>query len=93
MALSGLPELAIGADEPGRALLLVSMAGTLAEVSGARPSLPVQARLEQVRAIAAQALNAEEQAAAWAVGQTRPLEQVITRNWRLPGRWSSRRAS
>jgi predicted ATPase/class 3 adenylate cyclase/DNA-binding XRE family transcriptional regulator len=85
MALSGLAELAIGAGAPARALVLVSEAGALAAVSGARPSLAVQARLEQVRAAAAQALNAEEQAAAWAVGQRLPLEQVITEELGLAG--------
>jgi hypothetical protein len=33
--------------------------------------------LEQVRATAAQVLSAAAQAAAWAAGQTMPLEQVI----------------
>jgi predicted ATPase/transcriptional regulator with XRE-family HTH domain len=76
LALCGLAELASGAGEQAYALTLISVADALAEAIGAPiPSL-VQARIEQVRA-AAQALSAEAQAAAWAAGQTMPIEQVI----------------
>jgi tetratricopeptide (TPR) repeat protein len=76
-ALCGLAELAFGAGELVRALALVGATISLGEVTGMQPSPPVQARLNQVRAAAAMALSAEEQAAAWAAGQTLPLERVI----------------
>jgi hypothetical protein len=77
LALCGLAQLATEAGEPARALMLVSVAVALAQGTGVQASLPVQARLEQVRAAAAQALSAEVQVAAWATGQTLSLEQVI----------------
>jgi predicted ATPase/transcriptional regulator with XRE-family HTH domain len=73
-ALCGLAELV---GEHPYALTLIGVSSSLAQVVGAQPSPPVLARLEQVRAIAAQVLSAEAQAAAWASGQTMPLEQVI----------------
>jgi hypothetical protein len=76
-ALCGLAELAFGAGEPVRALALLGTAISLGEVTGMQPSPPVQARLDQVRAAAAQALSADAQAAAWSAGQTMPIEQVI----------------
>jgi predicted ATPase/DNA-binding XRE family transcriptional regulator len=76
-ALCGLAELTVTAGEHAPALTLVGVAAALAEGTGIRPSAPVQARLDQVRAAAAAALSAEEQAAAWTAGQTMPLEQVI----------------
>jgi predicted ATPase/transcriptional regulator with XRE-family HTH domain len=76
-ALGGLAELALAAGEPAHALTLVGVAGTLGEMTGVRPLPPIQARLDQVRAAAGAALSAEEQAAAWAAGQTLSLEQVI----------------
>ena len=76
-ALCGLAELARGAGEHASALTLVSVTAALAEVTGMQPSPPVQARLAEVRADAAAVLSAEEQAAAWAAGQTMPIEQVI----------------
>jgi hypothetical protein len=76
-ALCGLAELAIKAGEPARAATLASVAWTLVAGTQMQPLPHVQARMEQVRAAAAQALSAEEQATAWAAGQTMPLEQVI----------------
>jgi hypothetical protein len=78
LALCGLAELASEAAEQAYALTLVGVAGALAEAIGAQVPSPVQARLEHLRVTAAQALSAEEQARAWRVGQTMPIEQVIS---------------
>jgi tetratricopeptide (TPR) repeat protein len=77
-ALCGLAELALEAGKPARALRIASVASAQVQGTGTHPSPPVQSRLEQVRAAAAQALSAEEQAATWAAGEAMPLEQVIT---------------
>jgi tetratricopeptide (TPR) repeat protein len=76
-ALCGLAELALEAGEPAHALRLVSVASAQVQETGTCPSPPVQARLEQVQATTARRLSAGEQEAAWAAGQTLPLEQVI----------------
>jgi predicted ATPase len=84
-ALCGLAELAIEAGEPARALRLISVAQFLADGTGAQPTPSLRPRLEQVRTSAAQALSAEEQAAAWTAGQTMPIEQVIAEALRTGG--------
>jgi hypothetical protein len=56
---------------------LISVAQFLADEVRVQPTPSLRPRLEQVRTSAEQALNAEEKAAAWAAGQTLPIEQVI----------------
>jgi hypothetical protein len=84
-ALCGLAELALASGEPVHALTLISVAMSLMEETGVQPTAPVRTRIERVRATAAQALSPEEQTAAWAAGQTLPLEQVIAEALRNAG--------
>jgi tetratricopeptide (TPR) repeat protein len=76
-ALYGLVGLAMEAREPADALHLVSVSKTLSAVTGVLPSPSVRTQMEQVEAAAREVLSPEAQAAAWAAGQTMPVEQVI----------------
>ncbi len=76
-AWAGLAAVLLAAGEPLSALRLISAAMALTVAAGAVLRADVQARLDGVRAAAAQALSKAEQAEAWAAGQTMALDQVI----------------
>jgi hypothetical protein len=75
--LEAQANLAAARDQPGRALRLAGAAARLRGESDRPLSAEEDTVLAQRLASARQALGAEEVAAAWAEGQSVPLEQAI----------------
>jgi tetratricopeptide (TPR) repeat protein len=76
-AWCGLAEVRLAERDPAAAVRLVAATAALTEAAEAVLRAPVQERMDRVRAQAEAALGREEQAAAWAAGQTMTLDQVI----------------
>src|SRR5260370_23010522 len=78
-AWAGLAAVLLAAGEPLSALRLISAAMALTVAAGAVLRADAQARVDGVRAAAAQALSKAEQAGALAAGQTMALGHGIAR--------------